>query len=273
MARTCRWGRQGRRFKSAHPDMNKIGLRIVRQVQEMRRSGLSHRQISRICHISVGTVFNYARTMELSSDQHLVLKRANLKASLSKLGVVEREIASRKGGLNTSSHFKTKHTRERLLSYLKAFVSTHGRIPYKSEVSYERAVRREFGSWNTAMKRAGFTPNPVKFSYRYKANDGHMCDSLAEKIIDDLLSEQNIPHERRVRYIGTRLTADFKIGDTLVEYFGLKGRMIKYDRIIRLKRLLARRDNLKLVALYPWDLLPTSRVSRAFRKLALYISQ
>ena len=53
-------------------------------------------------------------------------------------------------------------------------------------------AREIFGSWNNAVEAAGFKPNPVLFAEKHTADDGHHCDSLAEKIIDDWLNSQKI---------------------------------------------------------------------------------
>ncbi len=75
------------------------------------------------------------------------------------------------------------------------------------------AVRRIFGSWNKAITIAGFKPNPVKFANKFVAEDGHRCDSMAEKIIDDWLFIRNIKHETKISYNHHQMTADFKIGN------------------------------------------------------------
>ena len=59
-----------------------------------------------------------------------------------------------------------------------------------------KTARYLFGSWNNAVKASGLKPNPVMFSEKQIANDDHVCDSLAEKIIDDLgLSASTEPYE------------------------------------------------------------------------------
>jgi hypothetical protein len=50
-----------------------------------------------------------------------------------------------------------------------------------------REYQQRFGSWNNAIRLAGFEPNSVIFSKKFLAKDGHVCDSYAEKIIDDWL--------------------------------------------------------------------------------------
>lgn len=108
--------------------------------------------------------------------------------------------------------------------------------------------------------KAGLVPNPVKFANKFIANDGHKCDSLAEKIIDDWLNARHIHHEIHVRYQGTRFTSDFKIGNTFVEFFGLKGQLKKYNELMDQKLQLIREKKLKLIPIYPEDLFPPSKL-------------
>lgn len=137
----------------------------------------------------------------------------------------------------------------------------------KIEFLHYSAARDRFGSWNKAIVAAGFDPNPVKFAKKYFANDGHFCDSLTEKIIDDWLDEKNIKHERNIKYPGNpKLTADFVTKHYWIEFFGLFGEMEDYDALIREKQKLARRYKLPLVELYPKDLFPVSHLSEKLLK-------
>ena len=74
---------------------------------------------------------------------------------------------------------------ERILAKIKEFYKKEKRIPFKKEFSHYGAAQERFGSWNKAVESAGFKPNPVIFARKHKANDGHICDSFAEKIIED----------------------------------------------------------------------------------------
>jgi hypothetical protein len=119
------------------------------------------------------------------------------------------------------------------------------------------------GSWFKAMFDAGCLPEGMVLSgrgIRCMAADGHECNSIAEMIIDNLLSEKNIAHTKEPYYPyhprlnpGTGKRADWKIGDKLVEYFGLAGNAA-YDLRTIEKLQLAREEGLQLVALYPEDL-------------------
>ncbi len=157
---------------------------------------------------------------------------------------------------------RSQYTEDIVLSEIKYFVKKHGRVPVKKEMwKFYKAARRNFGTWNRAIKTAGFVPNPVIFARKHYANDGHRCDSLAEKIIDDWLYARNINHERSYPYPSDRgLTVDFKVGNYWVEFFGLSGEHKRYDELKEEKIKLAKKSNLKLLALYPSDLFPTCKL-------------
>ncbi len=213
--------------------MKRLEKVVTDKIALLRKDGLSHRQISVLLQISLGTVFNYSRTIRLTKDQHLYLKRHTLQKSLSNLAFEDRLEAARKGGLNTSSHFEKKYTEQILLTSIKEFYSQHQRIPLKREFVHEKIARRHFGSWNNGVIAAGFLPNKVKFSKKYIAHDGHKCDSLSEKIIDDWLSSRKVVHEKAVRYPQTKFTADFKVRDIYIEFFGLQGQLRRYDLLMK----------------------------------------
>jgi len=148
-----------------------------------------------------------------------------------------------------------------LILKIRTFVQKHGRIPLKREMLNYHAFRSRFGSWNTAIKTAGFTPNPVMFAKKYTANDGHKCDSLSEKIIDDWFYARNIDHKRSCPYPNDRgLTVDFKVGDYWVEFFGLSGEHKRYDELKSEKIELVKKYKLKFISVYPEDLFPTSKL-------------
>lgn len=168
---------------------------------------------------------------------------------------VLRKAASSLGGKHRMLNYKSKYTREYILQIIKDFVNKKNRLPVKKEmyIIYKQA-RVHFGTWNKAIEAAGFTPNPVMFAKHHIAKDGHVCDSLAEKIIDDWLFDKKIIHQRNIPYPEGRLTADFKIGDKMVEYFGLAGEHERYDQLKKLKLEIAEKYSLNLVTIYPENL-------------------
>ena len=171
--------------------------------------------------------------------------------------------ASSLGGTNRWLHYKSKYTKEYIVTAIKRFESREGRVPVKKELNimYKQA-RLHFGTWNSAIQAAGFNPNPVMFANKQLAKDGHICDSLAEKIIDDYLSKNKIFHKRNYPYPEGRYTADFKIGNRLIEYFGLSGEHRRYDELKEIKRGLVQKYRLNLIEIYPENLFPISQLNK-----------
>ena len=59
------------------------------------------------------------------------------------------------------------------------------------------------------------------------ARDGHMCNSLAEKTIDDFLSMHGVPARREPLYPDQIHRGDFLVLDFMIEYFGLRLRGLR----------------------------------------------
>jgi len=120
-----------------------------------------------------------------------------------------------------------------------------------------------YGSWLDALKAAGLLNSEARrwqggFGIRCLAEDGHECDSLAEKNIDDWLSRRGISHERAPKYpqaagLTQALKADWGVGDALVEYWGRKGNQ-DYDAAIKMKRAIAKSAGIRLIEIGPEDL-------------------
>jgi hypothetical protein len=158
---------------------------------------------------------------------------------------------------------ENEKSKDYVLQEIQKFVKKFDRVPIKYELpTLSSRSRHCFGTWNKAVKAAGFIPNKVVFSKRYTANDGHKCDSLSEKIVDDWLSARNIKHEIHVRYPwGNGMSADFKVGDCWIELFGLSGQFKNYDRLMAQKLELVKQYNLKLVSLYLSDIFPSNNLN------------
>ncbi|MDO8515554.1 MAG: hypothetical protein Q7S14_03570 [bacterium] len=154
-----------------------------------------------------------------------------------------------------------------ILQEIKEFYSKKGRIPYKQEFFHSKSARLRFGTWNKAVEAAGFPPNPVRFANKYIANDGHKCDSLAEKIIDDWLNFKKFNHLKSPRYPDSKFTSDFKIGDTYIEFFGLANGLEKYDRLKTEKLKMIEENNYKLISIYPKDIFPQSNLDLVLKDL------
>ncbi len=153
---------------------------------------------------------------------------------------------------------------KRVIKTIKGFVKTNKRLPFKCELNpLYRPARIAFGTWNKAIKAAGFTPNQLKFTHKYIANDKHTCDSLAEKIIDDWLFARKIAHQRSVYYPNQKkFKTDFKIGNYWLEFFGLEGQLKRYDELKEKKLKLIRKLKLKLINIYPIDLFPNNKLDK-----------
>ena len=156
--------------------------------------------------------------------------------------------------------------KNRILKEIKAFYQKYGRVPLKREMyGRYRDARRLFETWNKTIIAAGLHPNPVRFAEKQAANDGHICDSLAEKIIDDWLYSKNIQHQRGVPYPHSAYTADFQVDGKFIEFFGLNGELKEYDKNTKLKEELSKRYNLKLIKIFPKDLFPINRLSQIIK--------
>ena len=156
-------------------------------------------------------------------------------------------------------------TEEKIRKQIQKFYKVNGRIPVKIEFAYYNAAQERFGSWNKAIKATGFEPNPVMFAKKHIANDGHKCDSFAEKVIDDWLSSNSIEHQRNIPYPNSRYTVDFLVGKKFIEFFGLNGELKKYDKNTRIKKELAKRYKISLIKIYPKDLFPINRLEKIIK--------
>lgn len=227
----------------------------------MRKKGFSHREISRKLSVSIGTAFKYSKDLVLTDSQQRELRRSGYNKSLKIYSEEKKHVWRQRGGLNTHSHFEKLYSKNELLYLIKEFHQSTGRIPTKKNMpGKDSTVRRYFGTWNKAIIEAGFHPNPHLFAKKQKANDGHICDSYAERIIDDWLAHYHISHQRDVVYPDSRFRTDFLIGDIYIEYFGLHGNSTKYDKLMAQKLEMIAKRNVKLVSIYPDDLFPESKL-------------
>jgi hypothetical protein len=136
----------------------------------------------------------------------------------------------------------------------------------KPSVSRVRAV---FGSWLKALIAAGVLANGTRETARgiqTIALDGHTCFSLGEKTIDDYLYKRGIPHEREPKYPEGNYRGDFLVGDIVIEYFGLAGDPT-YDAKTKEKIRLCKLHGIKLIAIYPKDLISTAKLARKLEEL------
>jgi hypothetical protein len=171
-------------------------------------------------------------------------------------------------------------SRTEILEYLRRLADALGRIPSQgfeeSAATFQKlsdderlrllralqgkptaeAVLAEFGTWFHALCEAGLLPGGTRrlaMGTQCTANDGHVCLSLAEKTIDDILYAHDIQHEKEPRYPEGSYRADFRVGNLFIEYFGLVGDP-EYDAAIQRKRDIVSRHHIPLLELYPDDM-------------------
>ena len=101
------------------------------------------------------------------------------------------------------------------------------------------------------------------FAKKYVARDGHVCDSLAEKIIDEWFYSKGIAHKRSVPYPEfKKMTCDFLVGKFYIEFFGLEGEHRGYTKMVHKKRRLSKKHELKLIELKPTDIFPKNKLNQ-----------
>jgi hypothetical protein len=138
-----------------------------------------------------------------------------------------------------------------------------------------KRVRAVFGSWLKALSEAGVLLDGTRETPRGTqtlALDGHVCLSLGEKTIDDYLYKRGIIHEKEPKYPESNYRADFLVGDVFIEYFGLAGES-NYDAKIEEKKRICAARGIKLIGLYPSDLVAISRLESRLSSLGLHASE
>jgi len=209
-----------------------------------------------------------------------ILKCANCKKTFKKW-----LIGSNKKYCSKACQTEAKfYNKEKLLKIIKNASKKLKRVPTKREFcgGVDKACVRLFGSWNKAVSAAGFIPNRSHDDRMYKrivskSIDGHLCDSVSEVLIDNWLYKNKIPHEKNVSYPETHHKSDWKIISDkkiiFVEYFGLANDSPRYDRSIKEKETICKRQNISLIAIYPKDLYPKTYLDfNLKKKLKDYLS-
>lgn len=233
----------------------------------LRKKGFSYKYISKCTGVSVGSVYKYARNIELTDDQKARLSKRDNSFLFPKRGEKnyrKYKDARYRGGLKRGEQLKPKYSKSDLIAKLVNFKCKKKRLPTKRDfVAEYRAFIRVFGTWNNAVIKAGFNPNPIRFSRRYIANDGHKCDSLSEKIIDDWLFARDIKHKVNYPYPGgVKLTVDFLVDNNWIEFFGLSGELSEYDINKNKKIRIAKDKSLNLIEIYPSDIFPKCKLGK-----------
>lgn len=120
-----------------------------------------------------------------------------------------------------------------------------------------RSIKEHFGTWFHALVAAGVLPSgsqQMERGVRTVAQDGHLCLSLGERTICDLLFQLGVEHEREVPYPGERsFRSDWRVASVFVEYLGLIGDPA-YERRVKEKERILKSYGLELIKVYPKDL-------------------
>lgn len=164
----------------------------------------------------------------------------------------------------------SSYSKESVIESIHNFYDQNGRIPLKYELGAIYApARRFFGTWNKAIVAAGYDPNPMMFGKHCIAKDGHKCDSMAEKIVDDWLCCRKIEHLIHVPYPWRNgMKCDFLVGDTWIEIFGLEGGLERYDELKLEKVRLIKLYKLKLVKLSLTDVYSKRKLGNVMSRLS-----
>jgi hypothetical protein len=122
-------------------------------------------------------------------------------------------------------------------------------------------IKELFGSWFKALVEAGILEHSTRRSRGTQclARDGHVCFSLGEKTIDDLLRSLKIPHEKEPHYPEGNFRADFIVKGVFIEYFGLEGNA-DYDAKTKLKKEICHKHQIRLLSISPKDLLNSNKL-------------
>lgn len=176
---------------------------------------------------------------------------------------------------NNRGHIATKYIREEVQKAIKELAKNLHRTPSRRELGkMSHAAIRIFGSWNNAITAVNLQPHRSHDHQMYrrmktKAHDGHVCDSISEAIIDNWLAEHNISHSRDAKYPTTNHKADWALQDkkTFIEYFGLAQDSPRYDRAVKEKIKLCRKNKIRLIGIYPKDLYPNNQLNKILSRL------
>ena len=179
-------------------------------------------------------------------------------------------------------------SKEEVLSYLRDLADTLQRVPnqnfgegvddlqgldYQERLALLQLLKRKptvrrvkelFGSWLKALVEAEILEDGTRrasLGTQCLAKDGHICLSLGEKTIDDLLHSRGIAHEKEPHYPEGNFRADFLVDGIFIEYFGLKGDS-DYDAKTRLKQRICKKHGIRLISIYPSDLVSLKKLNK-----------
>lgn len=98
------------------------------------------------------------------------------------------------------------------------------------------------------------------------AEDGHICNSVSELIIDNWFYKNNIDHQKETPYPKGKFTADWSLSkNTFVEYFGLVQDSRRYDEEMKKKQQICKDSVITLIEIYSKDLFPEVKLEKIFK--------
>lgn len=176
---------------------------------------------------------------------------------------------------NCYTQAQLKFSRDQIIGLISKKAAELSRVPAKRElIDCAKSAVSIFGSWNGAVRAAGFEPyrshdDRMYKRSRTKALDGHKCDSISEAIIDNWFYKNGIPHLRDAAYPTGKFKSDWSLenGKIFVEYFGLAEDSKRYDLTVRTKRAMCRSRGIKLVPIFAGDLYPKSVFAEKLRNI------
>jgi len=130
-----------------------------------------------------------------------------------------------------------------------------------SKVGHPWYVKEIFESWFKALHNAGIIETiTTSRGVKCLSIDGHLCNSLAEKQIDDWLFAHGIIHEKEPLYpkhtiynFSGKRRGDWRVNDVYIEYFGLVGDK-QYEQKMIEKQMLTKDLKIDLIEIYLFDL-------------------
>lgn len=209
--------------KSKHRNGNRYSYLVKNHAIKLRSSGISFKEIAHNMKISPGTIHCWTRHIEIGDSERNKIRQRWLDLLRKAMTSARIKMISESARSRLVPHAK-KYTNDDLLKKILDFYQANGRIPLKREFNMHREYKSRFGSWNAAIRKCGFNPNPELFAHKFKAKDGHLCDSFSEMVIDNWLTINEICHIKNYRYGDTKMTADFLVGgNVIVEFFWAGG--------------------------------------------------
>ena len=161
-------------------------------------------------------------------------------------------------GLDSGSHVLI-YTKECLLNLIKEFYRNHNRIPQYRDFNKNTLLpggatyQRHFGSWNNAIKAAGFEPDINNgFGIKTIAKDGILYRSKSEAYFVDTFLYEKYDYEYEPEYDNSNKFYDFYIKE-LDLYIELDGEC-RPPEIIEEKIQINKQENKNLLVIRTKDI-------------------